>query len=598
MRGARLAIWLIVLAFAVAFSIGLMPNPDTYFSNFTSHVYTEYPEPFGFDSTYIIQNFDELYKLGLLMNVTFERGHLWISSKGKPFKDVVIQLLKTDAWNATPQQYANFVSLAGYFTLNGLNDYTKYYLGYKNNTIALALVKLNYSIPKIPYPPTADIIFYNYSWVEQYTLVVGDGELNYTQSGNLLIVTLHPCLLITNDGVHVRKVYFKPYTKAINLTRGGVFDYVGEYYEGYGPLYHVHFEVKNYAIENFYVERRYLYFEKWNFTFYPLVKVYNGSKPIFVNVSVDGVTKSYEVKCQHGLCYTYAPFSIEVDSPKVVPVTINLTDFIHVGNLTVKREVRVATLKLKFVREGNLPGWNGNSFIHMRMVPEVWRVRHHPPWIRGPMKPNASALCQYLLVIESMWINSKFDTSFERYWFDNQILLSISSMPFEPKCISEDALKCLLWREGNKSSLNYLGYVLLSTGNYVHVDRGVIRNFDFEPLNGYVMYVYLDNVSKDYLTLPHIELDKGYTFIDSPVMQKTATGLWVWVNDRGKIEPLIEPLHEPGDSLVFVKGVNLSFVEADFGAIKRSIKKFNVTYARNMLLNATNSDEFKIYLKI
>ena len=169
-------------------------------------------------------------------------------------------------------------------------------------------------------------------------------------------------------------------------------------------------------------------------------------------------------------------------------------------------------------------------------------------------------------------------------------------MPFKPRCISEDALKCLLWRVGNISSLNYLGYVLLSTGNYVHVDKGIIRNFDFEPLNGYVMYVYLDNVSKDYLNLPHIELDTGCAFIDSPAMQKTATGMWVWVNDRGKIEPLVQPLHKPGESLEFIKGVNLSFVKVDFGTIKRLIKKFNVTYARSMLLNATNSDDFKIYL--
>ncbi len=651
----RILFWGLVLVILIYISAFLVT--DVFLPEFGANTSSPYTLPaFNVSSgavTVYTQNFEEIYLSGLNtpteVKTNFDEPFLILERGNKTFLNAVLDLLKTDAWNVRPEQYQIIVDLASFLNLKPAEGYLlqkmrigdKYIEVYSNETVyvlkplndsrilVLKLKKLNISKIEIPYPPSADITLYNFSWIEQYTLVLGDAELDYKITSDEFWVKVTPKLWITNDGVHIRYQYGEPYEKCYNIsgkTGTWTFEHTCGYFNGFGPLYYVKIVAKKTQdscwIDEITVKRRYLYFERWNYTFYPLLKIYKGNHPIYVNVIAeadDGTilfNKTYNASdseyCypEYGICYIFAPFHVSIDSAEIhskrVKYKITIFDYIKVGKYKIKRVYKVGELEYLYRIKGDLPDWDSYSFISVDAELIENSIRQAPEWAKHEIpKLDKDYLSKYLLFLECRWINEKIKEfanydPFDVYVLDSQLVLNIYPSNKPANDLSREALNALFNGRGNASAINYLSAILLGLGNYVHINYGSLKWYnkqdDLVKKEGYIIYTHLEKVPEFYNDCPYIETDRGRAYLIDLVYQKSPTAIWLWLDDNGYITPLVDPLHRTGKTLQFYVG----FVDYPFkcylDVINVKIKGYNMTFGIETLKRAKNFEEFKEFI--
>ena len=678
----RILAWTLILVLVLAI-VGYMfrdVNPFTTILPHIGNLTTVILHPVSVNTTptstkvYVYnQSYKEFYNLGLntkinatqnLTTIPESTPFLFPEKGNDTFSKTILNLLKLDAWHVKPREYQIIVDIANFFNVKPVTNvpnatptqirvYGKKIIVLPNETayilttfpsnatsrnvsvIVLKLKKLNTTHQEfLPYVPSSNVTLYNYSWIEDYTLVYGwYSQFDFDVTWDSLSLRMTPTLVITN-GTHTEYINESTINKYWNLTgKTGTWSYTYEgcYYKGYGPLFHFSFKLvktdTSMYFEDWTFKTRYLYFEKWNYTFYPLLEVYNGKHPLFAKVlaksnGTELINQTYNVTASpycypdYGYCWAYTPFSLSLNSTdftrKIVNYTVTLYDQVSIGNYSVRREYKSLELSYSYEVEGDLPDWNDYSFITIKAKPLKVLLRQSPPWAHDTsVKLNDDYLSKYLLYVESKWINNSITDFLQkinstRKDFDSYILYSQLGLNIYPTkenytTLSREALKSLLEKKGNATAVNYLIPLLFGLGNYVHVDNGTLKWYGagskFKAHEGYILYTLLEKIPDYYSNYSYIGTGSSSRIhLVDLVYQKSPVGIWIWMNETGYLESLIDPLHDVGERLQFYKGFKDYPFECVLDSKNITIAEYNITILKDYLKTAKNYDQFKRFI--
>ena len=163
--------------------------------------------------------------------------------------------------------------------------------------------------------------------------------------------------------------------------------------------------------------------------------------------------------------------------------------------------------------------------------------------------------------------------------------------------LSSEALNSLFEKQGNATAINYFTAILFGFGNLIHVDKGILKDSEFTSHKGLILHTLLERIPKNY-NYPHVKVDNdgGYIFLVDLVYQKSPAGIWIWINNTGSIEPLIEPLHRIESFLTFYKGFISYPFRCIFDTINITLIDYNATFYSSLLKEAKNFNEYSNFV--